>query len=129
MIEPTNSALGIPADSGVPASRSTVGLSMPGGGAGENLFAATSLELRKLRRQSIAKYVFLSMALVLVIPVLLILTLLVIKAWPSLSFKFIIQNPADGMKAGGIWAPLVGTFCLVFLSLCVCAPIGILAGV
>ena len=94
-----------------------------------NLFAATPLELRKLRGQSIAKYIFLSMALVLVAPVLLILTLLVIKAWPALSFDFIIQNPTDGMKAGGIWAPLVGTFCLVFLSLCVCAPIGILAGV
>ena len=33
------------------------------------------------------------------------------------------------MTAGGIWAPLVGTFYLVFISLAVAAPIGILAGV
>jgi len=33
------------------------------------------------------------------------------------------------MTAGGIWAPLVGTFYLVVLSLAVAAPIGILAGV
>ena len=33
------------------------------------------------------------------------------------------------MTAGGIWAPLVGTFYLVFISLAVAAPIGVLAGV
>ena len=33
------------------------------------------------------------------------------------------------MTAGGIWAPLVGTFYLVFISLAVAAPIGMLAGV
>ena len=33
------------------------------------------------------------------------------------------------MTAGGIWAPLIGTFFLVLISLLVAAPIGILAGV
>ena len=33
------------------------------------------------------------------------------------------------MTAGGIWAPLVGTFYLVFISLAIAAPIGVLAGV
>ena len=33
------------------------------------------------------------------------------------------------MTAGGIWAPLVGTFFLVLISLLVAAPIGVLAGV
>ena len=33
------------------------------------------------------------------------------------------------MTEGGIWAPLVGTFFLVFVSLIVAAPIGVLAGV
>jgi phosphate transport system permease protein len=33
------------------------------------------------------------------------------------------------MTAGGIWAPLVGTFYLVVISLAVAAPIGVLAGV
>jgi phosphate transport system permease protein len=33
------------------------------------------------------------------------------------------------MTAGGIWAPLVGTFCLVLMSLLIAAPIGVLAGV
>ena len=33
------------------------------------------------------------------------------------------------MTAGGVWAPLVGTFYLVFISLLVAAPVGVLAGV
>ena len=33
------------------------------------------------------------------------------------------------MTAGGIWAPLVGTFFLVLLSLLAAAPVGVLAGV
>ena len=126
MIEPRNSALEISGGlSAAPPAAATLHMV----DERQNLFAATPLELRKRRRQSVAKYVFLGMALTLVAPVLLILTLLVVKAAPALSFDFIFQNPKDLMRAGGIWAPLVGTFCLVFLSLCVCAPIGILAGV
>jgi phosphate transport system permease protein len=33
------------------------------------------------------------------------------------------------MTTGGIWAPLVGTFYLVFISLAIATPIGVLAGV
>jgi phosphate transport system permease protein len=65
----------------------------------------------------------------LVLPVVLILGFLVVKAWPALCFSFIFDNPTDYMKAGGIWAPLIGTFFLVLLSLLIAAPIGVLAGV
>jgi phosphate transport system permease protein len=44
-------------------------------------------------------------------------------------YKFITMNPKNRMTAGGIWAPFVGTFFLVLVSLLVSAPIGILAGV
>jgi phosphate transport system permease protein len=52
-----------------------------------------------------------------------------VQAWPALSFSFIWENPRNFMTAGGIWAPLVGTFFLVLISLLVAAPVGILAGV
>jgi phosphate transport system permease protein len=93
------------------------------------VFAASRLERRKKVYEAIAKYVFLAMAMALVVPVLLILTYLVVKAWPALSLSFIVQNPHNRMTAGGLWAPLVGTFFLVLLSLLVAAPVGILAGV
>ena len=92
-------------------------------------FVATPVENATRRRETVAKFVFMLMALALVVPVVLILVHLVVKAWPVLSISFITQNPANRMTGGGIWAPLVGTFCLVMLSLAIAAPIGILAGV
>ena len=44
-------------------------------------------------------------------------------------YEFITWNPKNNMTAGGIWAPFIGTFFLVMVSLLVSAPIGILAGV
>ena len=52
-----------------------------------------------------------------------------IKGWPALSLDFLLSNPRNNLTAGGIWAPLIGTFCLVLLSLLLAAPIGVLAGV
>jgi len=92
-------------------------------------FTATPLEKAKRVRESLAQYVFLAMALALVAPVLTILGYLLVKAWPALSLSFVLQNPRDYMTAGGIWAPLVGTFFLVLISLLAAAPIGVLAGV
>jgi phosphate transport system permease protein len=92
-------------------------------------FTPTSLEKWKARKETAAKYVLMGTAAILVLPVVMILGYLVFRAWPSLSLSFLLQNPKSGMTAGGIWAPLVGTFFLVFLSLLVAAPIGILAGI
>src|SRR5207244_9072923 len=79
--------------------------------------------------EGVARAIFLIMALSLVIPVFMVLGDLLIKAWPALSWAFLTTNPLNRMTAGGIWAPLVGTFCLVVLSLLIAAPIGVLAGV
>src|SRR3954471_21418719 len=92
-------------------------------------FAPTDVERSKRRRQAIARTIFMIMSFSLVIPVIAILIYLVDKAWPVLSWSFLIENPRDRMTAGGIWAPLVGTFCLVLMSLLIAAPIGVLAGV
>ncbi len=101
----------------------------PADGSFRQMFTATKIERTKRRHEIIAKYVLMTMALTLVVPVLLILSYLVIKAWPALSLSLILQNPQNRMTAGGVWAPLVGTFCLILLSLLIAAPIGILAGV
>lgn len=93
------------------------------------VFTSTSLDLIKARKERIAKYVFMVAAFLLVIPVVAILGYLTFEAIPALSIEFLIENPTDMGKAGGIWAPLIGTFLLVFVSLLISAPIGILAGV
>jgi phosphate transport system permease protein len=93
------------------------------------VFAISAGQKRKSLAENIAKTVFLAMALTLLAPVAAILVYLIVKGWPALSLSFLLQNPQERMTAGGIWAPLVGTFFLVLISLLVAAPIGILAGV
>lgn len=96
---------------------------------GREVFAPSPLERRKqiYERAAISLAGLTSVALV--VPLLAILVWLVVKAWPALSLAFIWENPRDSMTAGGLWAPLVGTFFLVFFSLLIAAPVGVLAGV
>jgi phosphate transport system permease protein len=101
----------------------------PASDAAVLLFTATPLERWKKVKESIAHLIFMAMAMGLVMPVLAILTYITVKAWPALSFSFLLENPQNYMTAGGIWAPLIGTFFLVLLSLLAAAPVGILAGV
>ncbi len=98
-------------------------------GAPQFSFAATDVERSKKRNETIAKYVFLMMTLACTLPVVVTLGFLVVKAWPALSLDFLFTNPRNNLTAGGIWAPLIGTFFLVLTSLMVAAPIGVLAGV
>jgi len=92
-------------------------------------FTRTPLEQRRRQREVIARTIFMLMTLLLVAPVLAILIYLCARAWPALSAEFLLTNPKNYMTAGGIWAPLVGTFFLVLISLLVSAPVGVLAGV
>lgn len=93
------------------------------------ILTATRHERGRSKMELVAKFVFMLMAWSLVAPVVAILSYLLIKAWPALSWEFLTANPTNGLTAGGIWAPLIGTFFLVLVSLMVAAPIGILAGV
>ena len=93
------------------------------------MFQSTSLTRRKHRTESIARAVFFLMTLMMVLPLLLIVGYLVYQAWPILSLEFLLTNPKNGMRAGGVWSPLLGTIYLVVISLVIAAPIGVLAAV
>ena len=92
-------------------------------------FAAGPGERRKALIDQVAKVALGAVTASLVLPLLAILTYLLVKAWPSLSLNFLLENPKDYMTAGGIWAPLIGTIYLVMISLALATPIGVLAGV
>jgi phosphate transport system permease protein len=93
------------------------------------MFAETPFVRRKQRDEIIAKCIFGSMALAMVIPLLLILGYLTLKAWPLLSWEFLTSNPTNGMRQGGIWSAFLGTLYLVSVSLLIAAPVGVLAAV
>jgi phosphate transport system permease protein len=87
------------------------------------------LTRRKQLGEFIARTLFLLMTLLMVVPLLLIVGYLVYQAWPILSVDFLLSNPIHGMRAGGIWSPLLGTIYLVVISLAIATPIGVLAAV
>ncbi len=92
-------------------------------------FTETSFVRQKKYTEYIARSIFLLMAILMIIPLLLIVGYLFYKAFPILSLDFLITNPIRGMRAGGIWSPLLGTIYLVMISLMVSAPMGVLAAI
>ena len=92
-------------------------------------FTETAATRRKRFTERVAQGIFGLMALSLVVPLVTIVVYLFVQAWPLLSWDFLTQNPIDGMRHGGIWSALLGTIYLVTVSLCVSAPIGVLAAV
>lgn len=130
MTEQQLTELCVPAGGDATLLRPTLGVGVTAGAARtERIFAASDVERSKNRKEKVAKFILMMMALALVVPVVLILGYLVVKAWPALSVSFLMDNPRNRMTAGGVWAPLIGTFCLVLMSLAIATPIGVLAGV
>ena len=93
------------------------------------MFNETELSKKKKASEKIAKILFLIMTLLMILPLLIIVGYLLYKAFPILSLDFLFKNPIRGMRAGGIWSPLLGTFYLVFISLLIAAPVGVMAAV
>ncbi|HNW58817.1 MAG TPA: phosphate ABC transporter permease PstA [bacterium] len=93
------------------------------------MFEATEHTRRMQRREGIIKYLLSAMTLLIVLPLVLIVLFLLYKAAPVLSLDFLLENPIHGMRAGGVWAPLLGTIYLVLISLLIATPVGVFAAV
>src|SRR5262245_24167553 len=93
------------------------------------MFTETSFIRKKRRNERIAQCFFGFMSAAMVIPLLLIVGYVVSQGAASLSWEFLTTNPRLGGIRGGIWSAVVGTIYIVVISLCVSAPIGILAAV
>ena len=92
-------------------------------------FGETLFTRKKQRSETVAKCFFGGMAALMVIPLILIVSYVVVQGWHSLSWDFLTTNPRLGGVKGGIWSVIVGTLYIVIISLCVSAPIGVLAAV
>ncbi len=92
-------------------------------------FTETAFVRKKFRSEKIAKWIFFGMSAAMVLPLLLIIGYLVVRAMPALSLDFLLDPPKHGMREGGIWPALIGTIYLVVISLAIAAPIGVLAAV
>lgn len=94
-----------------------------------SMFLETAGSRRKRRTERAARVFFGLMAVAMIVPLILIVGYVVWQGWPLLSWDFIATNPRRGGVAGGIWSAIVGTIYIVFISLAISAPIGVLAAV
>ena len=93
------------------------------------MFTETPIVRQKRQIENVVRILLLIITSMMIIPLFLIIGYLLYKALPVLSFEFLFTNPKDNMRAGGLWAPFLGTIYLVVVSLLVSAPIGVFAAV
>ncbi len=95
----------------------------------DNQFLETELNVKAKRTEKLFKILFMIMAALLILPVLIILTTLIVKGSPILSWEFLFTNPTNGMTEGGIFPALLGTVWLVGVALIISVPVGVAAAV
>jgi phosphate transport system permease protein len=64
-------------------------------------------------------------ALVVVVPILLVVGTVVMQGIETISWEFLTQMPRNGMKAGGVFPPLVGTLLLTLGTALAAIPVGV----
>ncbi|MGQ9731465.1 MAG: phosphate ABC transporter permease PstA [Candidatus Zipacnadales bacterium] len=80
-------------------------------------------------KQRIAFALLLVATIVIVMPVLLILAVIVKHGVGAIDWEFLTTAPRNGMREGGIFPAIVGTFCLVMVAVIGAVPLGVLAAI
>ncbi len=93
------------------------------------MFEASSLNRKNLRNERLVKASLATMTGLLILPVVLILSMLIYKGGPIISFEFLFTSPTNGMTAGGIFPALLGTIFLVLVALVASVPLGVAAAI
>lgn len=89
----------------------------------------SSLAKKKRRNQNIAFGIFTFTSYAIVALLFVILAFIVIKGIGVISWEFITEMPKNGMTEGGIFPAIVGTLCLVIVSMVFAFPVGVLAAI
>ena len=82
----------------------------------------------KFEERIVFSFLFLS-TLIIVAPVILVVAVIVARGSSVLSWEFLTAMPRMGMRAGGIFPAIVGTFYLVAGTLIFALPIGIFSAI
>jgi phosphate transport system permease protein len=93
------------------------------------MFEASSLNRKNLRNERLVKASLGLMTGLLILPVVLILSTLLYKGGPVISFEFLFASPTNGMTTGGIFPALLGTILLVLVALIASVPLGVAAAI
>ncbi|HCK09918.1 MAG TPA: phosphate ABC transporter, permease protein PstA, partial [Candidatus Latescibacteria bacterium] len=93
------------------------------------MFESTDLNARNTRTQALFRALFGLMTGLLILPVLVILGMLIYKGGSVVTLDFLLDNPVDGMTAGGVFPALLGTIWLVTVALIISIPLGVAAAI
>ncbi|GIZ09953.1 phosphate ABC transporter permease PstA [Flavobacterium sp. UMI-01] len=84
---------------------------------------------KKRRNQYIAFGIFSAISYSIVALLFVILAFIVVKGIGVISWEFITAMPKEGMTSGGIFPAIIGTLCLVVVSMLFAFPVGVLAAI
>ncbi len=79
--------------------------------------------------QRIAFTVITVAAVVVIVPIFLVVGTIVVQGMRAISWEFLLTMPREGMKAGGVWPAIVGTWLLTMGTAIVAVPIGVGAAI
>ncbi|MDD5477813.1 MAG: phosphate ABC transporter permease PstA [Candidatus Omnitrophica bacterium] len=86
--------------------------------------------MRNTQRSQKIAFLFLLLAtLLIVVPVGLIVVIIIQKGLPAINWQFLSDIPRQGMRTGGIFPAIIGTFYLVLGAIIFALPIGLLAAI
>lgn len=69
------------------------------------------------------------MAFLTVLPIILVIGYIIVQGAPAISLEFITGYPYGGMRQGGIWPAIVGTFYLTLGTAVFSVPLGVAAAI
>lgn len=87
------------------------------------------MNILKGRSGKTLEFLILLITIIAIIPVIFILGYIVWKGVPAVNWEFLTAMPKKGMRAGGIFPAIVGTFYLALGTIAVAVPFGILTGI
>ena len=84
---------------------------------------------KRLRTQKIGFALLTALAGLTVLPIILVIVYILAQGLPAISWEFLTAFPKDGMRAGGIWPAIVGTFYLTLGTAAFSVPLGLGAAI
>jgi len=91
--------------------------------------AKKSNVIKQLRIEKLGFSVLTLLSIATVIPIIAVVIYIIYLGAPALSWEFVSAMPNDGMRAGGIWPAIVGTFYLTIGTAIFSVPLGIAAAI
>lgn len=91
--------------------------------------AKKSNVLKQLRIEKLGFSLLTLLSIATVIPIIAVVIYIIYLGAPAISWEFVTAMPSEGMRAGGIWPAIVGTFYLTIGTAIFSVPLGIAAAI